>query len=362
MFSPTPSSDEEDAHLPTVAELKRAQAVHARAAKQKKRLPGSSATVDLLTRNSPQSGGRCHQESAQWQDRGKQEAAHKILYEDIVASTRAVAKLAGVDRSWLTRLLNNAACAAMRVEQAAFSNLLHAIRAAKEGGWVEPLSFTWGRMYDETPAHMWTHVISSSGSMEGDSSTAKVMACLISFSMALRVTPSRGPPPTLDTERPIELHIIHGNLSTRLSNLTSLHAEMVHESMRQTMWMTDDHQREVEDLFPRRHIARCSDLHPSNIAAERAESRRLKTWGSSLYRCGMHRSRTAEKHTLDIVADTEAFLLNFTLALARQPGAMKAFRRRVEDWLQEPGSVRIYYGEVPGEVQAWRRPMRQLLL
>ena len=53
MFSPTPSSDEEDAHLPTVAELKRAQAVHARAAKQKKRLPGSSATVDLLTRNSP---------------------------------------------------------------------------------------------------------------------------------------------------------------------------------------------------------------------------------------------------------------------------------------------------------------------
>ena len=79
MFSPTPSFDEEDAHLPTVAELKRAQAVHARAAKQKKRLPGSSATVDLLTRNSPQSGGRRHRESAQWQDRGKQEAAHKIF-------------------------------------------------------------------------------------------------------------------------------------------------------------------------------------------------------------------------------------------------------------------------------------------
>ena len=82
----------------------------------------------------------------------------------------------------------------MRVEQAASSKLLHTIRAAKEGEWVEPLSFTWGRMYDETPAHMWTHVISSSGSIGGDSSIAKVMACLISFSMALRVTPSRGPP------------------------------------------------------------------------------------------------------------------------------------------------------------------------
>ena len=158
MFSPTPSSDEEDAHLPTVAELKRAQAVHARAAKKKKRLPGSSATVDLLTRNSPQSGGLRHQESVQWQDRGTQEAAHKILYEDIVASTRVVAKLAGVDRSWLTRLLNNAACAAMRVEQAAFSKLLDAIRAAKEGEWVEPLSFTWGRMYDEIPEIGRAHV------------------------------------------------------------------------------------------------------------------------------------------------------------------------------------------------------------
>ena len=36
MFSPTPSSDEEDAHSPTVAELKRAQAAHARAAKKKR--------------------------------------------------------------------------------------------------------------------------------------------------------------------------------------------------------------------------------------------------------------------------------------------------------------------------------------
>ena len=82
----------------------------------------------------------------------------------------------------------------------------------------------------QTQARMWTHVISKSGSMEDDSSTAKVMACLISFSMAVRVTLSPGPPPTLDTERPIELHIIHRNLSTRLSNLTSLHAEIVHES------------------------------------------------------------------------------------------------------------------------------------
>ena len=229
MFSPIPSSDEEVAHEPTAADLKSAQAAHARATKAKKTqdrksLAGTSTTVDSLTRN-PQRSHGCRQRAVQWQDSNKKEVARKILYVEIIASTRAIATLAGIDRSWLTRLMNNAACGAMRVEQAAFSKLLHAVRAAKEGEWVEPLSFTWGRMYDETPAHMSTHVICKSGSMEGDSSTAKVMACLISFSMALRVTPSRGPPWTLDTDGPMELHIIHGNLGTLLSNRTSLHAE-----------------------------------------------------------------------------------------------------------------------------------------
>ena len=76
----------------------------------------------------------------------------------------------------------------------------------------------------------------------------------------------------------------------------------------------------VRQKSPTVEILRSTDMHKSNIAAEREESH-SGAWGkSSLFRCGLHRARTAEKRTLVVDAETDSFLLNVTLSL-RVPGA-----------------------------------------
>ena len=66
-------------------------------------------------------------------------------------------------------------------------------------------------------------------------------------------------------------------------------------------------------------------------------------------------------HMLELDSGTEAFFLNFTLALAKQLGARKAFQNRVDQWLQEPGRVKIYHGKPPPEVQRWRSEIRKII-
>ena len=99
-------------------------------------------------------------------------------------------------------------------------------------------------------------------------------------------------------------------------------------------------------------------MHKSNIAAEREESH-TGTWGqSSLFRCGLHRTRTGEKRTLVVDAETDSFLVNVTLSL-RVPGAGKAIRRRIETWALK--RLKRYIGEPPTRVRDLRATLRPLL-
>ncbi len=63
----------------------------------------------------------------------------------------------------------------------------------------------------------------------------------------------------------------------------------------------------IESLFPRQISLRQSDLHKSNLAAERGVARTW-AWPSALFRCSLHRIRTAEIRALNLDPPHRDFL------------------------------------------------------
>ena len=109
-------------------------------------------------------------------------------------------------------------------------------------------------MCNEIPAHMCSHTLSPEGNKEDDRSTAKVMACQLCFSTVIRRLRSSDDDAAHSDLAPSqadsEFHIIHGKLGSRLSDLISLRAALVHESIRTRMWMCDQAQQALEILDP----------------------------------------------------------------------------------------------------------------
>jgi hypothetical protein len=203
-------------------------------------------------------------------------------------------------------------------------------------------------MYDETPARAWTHIIKPAGELEGHAAVAKVIASLLSFSMVLDVSgelddsqlsscdcSEAGASGMSTSASASQSLVLWGGFHQKLAAMASQTQEIVLQAIRSTMTLQGKLRQTVEELFPVTVILRQSDLHRSGIAAEREETRQRRSWVSALFRCCMHRVRTAELCTITLDHRTEAFFLNYTLVLRQQPEAMRAYRARVEAWVIE---------------------------
>ncbi|HIE69568.1 MAG TPA: hypothetical protein EYP98_05060 [Planctomycetes bacterium] len=168
-----------------------------------------------------------------------------------------------------------------------------------------------------------------------------------------------------------ELTIVHGSMLSELRPMESQHAPIVFAVYRQLALIP--HPELVKAIFGDRvEVMNGSDLHPSMLAALRmmakghwlggasepadaflhsgAPQPAASTASTSHLRCGVHRLRTAELHTLSFDKRTDSFLLNISLSL-RIPAAIQPIRRRIKQWAS---SVRMLRGERPAELVAWR--------
>ena len=125
-----------------------------------------------------------------------------------------------------------------------------------------------------------------------------------------------------------------GGFHQKLAAVASQMQEIVLQAISLTMTLQGKLRQTVEELFPVTVILRQSTLHRSGIAAEREETRQRRSWVSALFRCCMHRLRTANLCTITLDHRTEAFFLNH-LVLRQQPEAMRAYRASVEAWVIE---------------------------
>ena len=387
MFSPDSHMDVEGEHrvVPlavaatwqglTLIERKQARAAYARAARVA-RATAMIAVHELQPAGVP---------TWSWPSKKEEEAAHALLYDPMLTSWRAASRIFQIDYRKMQRWETTAACITMDAERIAFKQLLAEVKRLDAEGFLQPTLFVWGRMYDETPARHWTHVLKE-GQMQGQTSIAKVMAALLTFSMVLEIRPRHAldlgpaqgcsiqaaigdPPPCCVTGGPEAMPpdgrqdrtfvIIRGSLGTRLAAMGQQTGNVVRECIHQIMSLQPDEKCTVDAVFHRKCILRETDLHRSGLAAERAEARADPTWASTMFRCGMHRSRTAELFTLGLDSKTESFFLNCTLVLRQQPDAMRSLRERIDSWATK--ALRVYLGKPPPEVQEWRRAMRVIL-
>jgi hypothetical protein len=346
----------------TLAHRKSARAAKAREGKT--RLARLRAATQPAKPPPPQRG---------WESEAKEHAAHALLWQPTLASMRALARMLHVDRRFLSRLAVIAASRLLGEQSSAFAALLSDVRRGVGNGRLRPRMFAWSRMYDETPARAWTHVIKDSGAKEGHAAVAKVMASLLSFSMVLEVAhdgqssggsaASRASPTALagaeDAQPCPSFLVVRGSFLQRLAAMADQSQEIVLQAIRSTMNLTPCLRQTVEELFPVTVVLRQSDLHRSGLAAEREEARVHSKWVSTLFRCSMHRARTAEIRTLGLDHRTESFFLNYTLVLRQQPDAVRAYRARVEAWVT--ARLTVYQGRPPEEVTRWRRAMGHLM-
>lgn len=156
-----------------------------------------------------------------------------------------------------------------------------------------------------------------------------------------------------------EFTIIRGSVRSPLVAMASHRKEVVLQAILQQMSPDAQQEALIEGIFPARAVIRDTDLHRAQLAAERELSRRKRKWASGLFRCGLHRARSAEIAALRCDPRVESFFLNYTLLLRQQPDAQRSFRERAEQWARE--RLTVYLGQPPAEVLQWRQAMRPLL-
>jgi hypothetical protein len=133
----------------TLIERKQARAAYARAA----RAARASAVIvdrDLQSALAP---------TWSWPTTAEQEAAHALLFDPMLTSRRAAGRIFQIDHRKMQRWETSAACLTMDAERSAFKQLLAEVKRLHAEGVMQPALFIWGRMYDETPARHWTHVL-----------------------------------------------------------------------------------------------------------------------------------------------------------------------------------------------------------
>jgi hypothetical protein len=135
-----------------------------------------------------QTGSVAAHAQAQWPSETRESAARQLLWQPTLTSLRALSRALHVDRRLLSRMTVISASLLLAEQENAFNTLLSDVRTGVEEKWLQPRLFAWGRMYDETPARAWTHIIKPAGELEGHAAVAKVMASLLSFSMVLDVS------------------------------------------------------------------------------------------------------------------------------------------------------------------------------
>ena len=331
----------------------------------------------------------------------QQTALNNIMYSTSAGGVSAVmmAQLLKVSRSWLPQLHGACAEEMMAQDESAFRQMLIELRQRHKEGLVEPIQFTLFRMYDETPERFRT-VTASGSTVEADCCTAKVLACQREWCM-LFAQPGRVTQPAElgnAAGRPVGFGMDHntddsttqytsvwGVLSTSLIPIQNQTAEVLLTATRRMAWLPPECQAIIEALFPHRALVSTTDMHGSNVKAEKAMSLELAVdgpetiehfaaeqrglhsakakrscgWNCVQVRCEMHRSHTCELKTHDIVASTVSGVLNVGLSL-RIPGAAGRFRRALRKFICEPGRLVILRGEPTHEVITWRTAINDL--
>lgn len=286
-------------------------------------------------------------------DLAKAQAVRQMVEKPLHGSRRQQARDQGVPRQFLETSLPLLASEILSLMHERFEFLMTTLLQLACSNSIVLILFAWFRQYDETPAYARVETRTEEGDVLADQTAAKVMATRCKFTVVF----SEGVGDAL------RIHRIHGQLLTRLRDMASQTAANILESIRDTMLppLSEKTRDAVLKEFQTVEILRSSDMHKSNIAAEREESR-SGTWKrpSSLFRCGLHRSRTGEKRTLTVDAEAESFLVNVTLSL-RVPGAGQAIRRRIEKWALEPTRLKRYIGTPSKRVQDLRATLRPLL-
>jgi hypothetical protein len=336
-----------------------------------------------------------------WFSPAQQKALRNILYSTSAGGVSAIVMgdLLGVQRLWLPHLHRACAEEMMVQDESAFHNMLVELRRLRVAGLVEPMQFTLFRMYDETPERFRT-LTAAGSSVEADCCTAKVLACQREWCMlfARRGSASQPTEPGEAAARPsgfamgamsgdsaTEYTAVWGVLTTSLVPIQNQTAEVLLTATRRMAWLPPDCQAIVEEIFPRRALVSTTDMHGSNVKAERAmakelavdcaqpsepfaaerhgrhraEAKRSCGWNCVQVRCEMHRSHTCELKTHDIAAATVSGVLNVGLSL-RIPGAAGRLRRALRKLFRETGRLEILYGHPAHEVIVWRTAITDL--
>ena len=300
---------------------------------------------------------RAKRAEAQDQRRSIRAIVFDYFLQGSMVSTRALSAVWQHPAHHDHRLPIRAAILIMERQSVRLLALLRTIREWQSS--LQPVLFAESRMYDETPWRSRVGDMGEDGEMDVDDVAAKIMACTLQFVMVLRpsarakqeadaaccsqegcvVVPRPGAAGNVEVGSPGAPQqdvIIQGQLFTLLVPMADQEAHTVLTAIRQKMQLPATVAGAVASIFPRHAVLRCSDLHRSNLAAERQEDRAEgKRRPSALFRCAMHRSRTAEQRTLELDAATESFCFNLGRLWRANPGAMASFRKRVRKWVND---------------------------
>ena len=255
-FAPTPTATANAEVVPTtLAERKAARAAKARAAKAAKRAQHTSAAAHPAAQK---------KRRWTWNNQNQKAAAEALLFGSapLLTSIRAGARLLGVARGYLTRLVQVAASSALEFELAAFEALCQHLMDASRTGQVICRTFIWRRCFDETPGRQRTGHLQESGKMETHDNTAKVMASLLGWCMVLELPGS-------------VLHILRGDMIARLSALENQKKEVIWACIQSQMSLPPKLKSLIHNLFSCVLCVNQADLHASGLAATRAEQRQL---------------------------------------------------------------------------------------
>ncbi len=370
-----------------------------------------------------------------WATAGHQKAARHVVSEDLGASLRSVARNFALERKWLDRLVNTTAALWLGRFHAAFDAFLRGCQPHRSGLSappgdqspsplasppdarsvasppsrtgsaesppvipVDPVAFVLQRAYDETGRVCRTLSTTEEGEAEYVPETAKLMSGALSFAAVLRV-------------HGLGYHVIVGKMPTTLGCMASQHAPVVAQCLREHFNLEPRSHACVLSTFKHVAIVRCTDMHRSYPAAERAlrsaaarggmaggygTSSDPDAQGSAVdakphldvgtshvadvadgkplfggglsqaeprtchFRCSLHRVATGEKSALSLDSELERTVLWITLAL-RETNTLRSVRRRLRHWLSDRKTWVMLRGLPPDEVRRWRGSVRPLL-
>ena len=304
----------------------------------------------------------------------KVKAVQKLLANGLRSSLRLFSDTHGITFNWARNLLMIAGSVLVEAQRESFRRLLLDIQTLASRKVVRPSLFTWSRSYDETPRLCRVDNMLDDGSLETESTQAKIMCALLGFAMTLQVqkTGHDG----RETWRPC---IIYGQLACELVPISNQTIPFVANYLGKVLCLPAKCQEIVDQVFPATTTLGCTDMHRSYLPAERidanarrstlqaaaavgdvAASRVAATHATASFRCSMHRARSFEKSFMSLDDAAESFLMNFTLNLMHND-VLRSFREQVRTWAVDPHVLVWRRGSPSEELKEWRRRMETIL-